>query len=150
MIIDCGANIGLAALWYAPKFPQAKIIAVEPEPENFRILTMNAAGYSNIIVVHGAVSDRQTRVSLSNVGNEPTAWETIKGDSGTVHTYTIPGLMKNFPNSNLMIIKIDIEGSEVALFRSNVEWVTDTPVIVFESHDWLFNWRGTFHAAPQF
>ena len=43
--------------------------------------------------------------------------------------------------------QIDIEGSEVGLFRSNVDWVNEAPVIVFESHDSLFNWRGTFHAV---
>ncbi len=51
------------------------------------------------------------------------------------------------PDAVLMIVKIDIEGSEVGLFRSNVDWATETPVIVFESHDALFNWRGTFHAV---
>src|SRR5436309_569985 len=30
-IIDCGANIGLTSVYYANKYPQATIIAVEPE-----------------------------------------------------------------------------------------------------------------------
>jgi FkbM family methyltransferase len=112
VIIDCGANIGLASLWYAAKFPEAKIIAVEPEPENFRILTMNAAGYSNITVVCGAISDRQARVSLHNVGDEPWAWETVESEAGDGLTYTIPSLMKGLPDLELMIVKIDIEGAK--------------------------------------
>jgi FkbM family methyltransferase len=146
VIVDCGANIGLASLWYTLKFPRAKIIAVEPEPENFRVLTMNVSGYSNIVAVHGAVSDRETRVSLFNSGDEQWAWETTESDAGEVATYTIPGLIETISDSELMIVKIDIEGGEVALFRSNVAWVPNTPVIVFEAHDWLFSWRATFHA----
>jgi FkbM family methyltransferase len=146
VIIDCGANIGLASLWYTCKFPRAKIIAVEPEPENFRILTMNVAGYNNIVAVHGAVSDHETRVSLFNVGDEEWAWQTTEADNGEVSTYTIPGLTENILDAQLMIVKIDIEGGEVALFRSNLAWVSNTPVIVFEAHDWLFSWRGTYHA----
>jgi hypothetical protein len=45
-----------------------------------------------------------------------------------------------------LVVKIDIEGSETGLFRSNLDWAAETPLIVFEPHDWLFNWRGTFHA----
>jgi FkbM family methyltransferase len=146
VIIDCGANIGLASLWYTRLFPRAKIIAVEPEPENFRILRMNIVGYPNIVAVHGAVSDRRTSVSMTNVGDEPWAWETVETSDGDVSTYTIPSLKEIIPDAVLMIVKIDIEGGEVALFRSNVEWVPETPVVVFEAHDWLFNWRGTFHA----
>lgn len=146
VIIDCGANIGLASIWYAQQYPRARIIAVEPEPENFRILALNVAKYPNIHVVQGGVFDRETRVTLSNTGDQPWTWETKETDAGEVTTHTIPGLMASLSNSKLMIVKIDIEGSEVALFRSNIEWVSNTPVIVFEAHDWHYNWRGTFHA----
>ena len=147
LIIDCGANIGLASIWYAQKFPAAKIIAVEPEPENFRILTMNAASYPNIVPIQGGISDRETRLSLANRDDAPWAWETTEADSGQIMSFTIPSLLETLPSAILMIVKIDIEGSEVELFRSNVDWVAQTPVIVFEAHDGLFNWRGTFHAV---
>src|SRR5436309_12099898 len=38
IIIDCGANIGLASLWFAKVFPRAKIVAIEPEAGNFEVL----------------------------------------------------------------------------------------------------------------
>jgi FkbM family methyltransferase len=147
VIVDCGANIGVASVWYAQRFPRARIIAVEPEPENFRILTMNAAVYPNITPVQGGISDRQTRISLTNVGDAPWAWETKESDgSGGIPTFTIPDLLATVPRCRLMTVKIDIEGAEVELFRSNLEWSEGAPLIVFESHDRLFAWRGTFHA----
>jgi FkbM family methyltransferase len=147
VIIDCGANIGIASIWYAQRFPRARIIAVEPEPGNFRILAMNAANYPNITPVQGGISDRQTRVSLTNVGDAPWAWETQEcDDTGEIATFTIPDLLATVPRSRLMTVKIDIEGSEVELFRSNLDWPQETPLIVFEAHDRLFAWRGTFHA----
>jgi FkbM family methyltransferase len=147
LIIDCGANIGMASIWYAQKFPLAKIISVEPEPENFRILAMNAANYPNIVPIQGGISDQETKLILSNTGDAPWAWETREAESGPIRAFTIPGLLANVTDAALMIVKIDIEGSEVGLFRSNVDWANETPVIVFESHDSLFNWRGTFHAV---
>ena len=35
VIIDAGANIGAASLWFSLTFPKAKIIAVEPDIGNF-------------------------------------------------------------------------------------------------------------------
>jgi FkbM family methyltransferase len=147
VIIDCGANIGIASIWYAERYPRAMIVAVEPEPENFRILALNAANYPNITPVQGGISDRQTRVTLSNVGDAPWAWETTESaETGEIATFTVPDLLAGVPNGRPMIVKIDIEGFEVELFRSNLDWSGQTPLIVFESHDRLFVWRGTFHA----
>ena len=43
VIMDGGANVGYAALYFAHAFPDATIIAVEPNPETFRILQENCA-----------------------------------------------------------------------------------------------------------
>ena len=36
-IIDAGANIGMASIFFAKKYRNAKIIAIEPEVENFKL-----------------------------------------------------------------------------------------------------------------
>ena len=38
LIIDGGANIGLTSIFFARKFPEALIIAVEPEEKNYQLL----------------------------------------------------------------------------------------------------------------
>lgn len=147
VIIDCGANVGIASIWYAIRYPQAAVIAVEPEPENFRVLRMNAANYPAIIPIQGGISDRRTRLRLSNDGADPWAWETTESDEvGDVATFTVPDLLADIPDARPLIVKIDIEGAETQLFRSGVEWTRRAPLIVFESHDRRFVWRGTFHA----
>jgi hypothetical protein len=42
-IFDIGSNIGLAAIRLSHAFPQAQIYAVEPAPDNFRLLERNMA-----------------------------------------------------------------------------------------------------------
>ena len=41
VIIDAGANIGLASIWFASKFPEARILAIEPEKSNYELLVRN-------------------------------------------------------------------------------------------------------------
>jgi FkbM family methyltransferase len=114
--------------WKNYRDGSARIIAVEPEPKNFRILAMNAANYPNITPIQGGISDRQTRASLVNAGDDPWAWETKEsGETGDVAMFTIPELLADVPNARPMIVKIDIEGGEAEMFRSNVEWTPARP-----------------------
>ncbi|ESR25504.1 FkbM family methyltransferase [Lutibaculum baratangense] len=146
VIVDAGANIGLASIWFARHFPRARIYAVEPEPANFAILQRNAAPYEEIIPVHAAISDRNVAVSLSNPGGQPWGWETSESDDGEVAAVTVPELLARRPHQAPLIVKLDIEGFEVELFRSNTGWADDVPAIIWEDHDAGFHWRGTAHA----
>lgn len=40
-IIDAGANVGYASLLFAKHYPNALIVAIEPDPNNFLILKKN-------------------------------------------------------------------------------------------------------------
>jgi FkbM family methyltransferase len=143
VILDCGANIGLASIWFALRYPRARIYAIEPEPDNFAMLRRNVGGYANVVPVHAAISDQVTRVSLRNPQDQPWACQTEEDETGGIETVTIPDLFARFPDSEPLIVKVDIEGHETTLFRSNTDWADDTPLVVFEMHDWLFAWRGT-------
>jgi len=40
-VVDCGANIGVSAMFFKTLAPQAEILAFEPEPTAFRLLCDN-------------------------------------------------------------------------------------------------------------
>src|ERR1700683_3931674 len=42
-IIDGGANIGIASLYFLNRYPGARVVAVEPHPANFEICRKNLA-----------------------------------------------------------------------------------------------------------
>ena len=58
LIIDGGANIGLASIRFANKFPRAEIIAVEPDNSNFEMLIKNTANYENIRLIKSGIWNR--------------------------------------------------------------------------------------------
>jgi FkbM family methyltransferase len=146
VIIDCGANIGLSSIWLAERFPSSVVISVEPEPENYSVLARNASNFTRIIPVNAAVSDRQGRVALFNHGDTPWAWNTYETNSGEISAISIPHLIAQNKDYSLMVVKVDIEGFEVNLLRSQTEWVETLPLLIFEMHDWRSPWAGTGHS----
>jgi FkbM family methyltransferase len=140
IIIDCGANIGLSSLWYARQFPKAKIIAVEPDQSNFAIASKNVASYPNITLIYGGVWDTSSPLSIANPDAEPWAFRVEEGEGSSIPGFTIDQLSEEMP---ILIVKIDIEGAEKALFRSNIHWMDRTGLIAIELHDWLFPGAGT-------
>lgn len=139
LIIDCGANIGLSGVWYARQFPEAKIIAIEPDHSNLEIASRNLAAYPNVTLVDGAVWNTPSPLWIVNPDAEPWAFQVEEGD-GPIAGFTIDQLSDGKP---ILIVKIDIEGAEKALFQSNTGWMDRTDLIAIELHDWLFPKAGT-------
>ncbi len=142
IIVDAGANIGLASLWFSDRYPEARIFAVEPDGGNLAVLRRNIVGRTNITVLEGAVWDRISRLRIGNPEAGAGAFQVVE-DDGTLRAFTIPEIAAMPANGALFIVKIDIEGGEAALFRSNVAWMGETSLIVIETHDWLYPGAGT-------
>src|SRR5262249_22735601 len=67
-VVDGGANIGMATLYFANKFPTARIIAIEPESDNARLLRRNCAGLANVTIIEAALWPVNRTVSLYDKG----------------------------------------------------------------------------------
>jgi FkbM family methyltransferase len=140
IILDLGANIGLASIYYSKIDPEAKIISVELDLENFQAAKSNLAKYKNVEVIHAAVSSEDGKGYRSDPGLGNNAYRlTLSADQGDkeVETVSVRSLLKAVEASEVLLAKIDIEGSERELFAKNTEWVSKTEIIVMETHDWL-------------
>jgi FkbM family methyltransferase len=139
IIFDCGANIGLTTIFYANRFPNAKIIAVEPEPANFELLKKNTASYPNVRLYQAGLWNKTTSLKVENKGYG--AWgfmvsETPDGTPGAIQAVTISDLMRQQQCEKIDILKIDIEGSEKELFENNYDaWLPKVKTLVIELHD---------------
>lgn len=142
LIVDCGANIGLSAIWFAERFPDAVVVAVEPEPGNFAMLARNARGFPTIVPLRAAISDRNASVALTNAHGTPWAWQVRECEAGDTATVTLPEILARHPGCELLLVKVDIEGFETCLFRGATEWVDRVPLMIFEPHDWMLPWSG--------
>jgi len=143
LIIDCGANIGITAIWYALNYPKARIYSIEPDSGNFSVLKANAGAYSNIVPLHAAIWNRSTRLAI--VDKSAPAWavrvDEVRG--GAIGALTVADVLRLAGATKIFLIKIDIEGAEQALFRDNIDWLASTAVIAIELHDWMLPGQGS-------
>jgi FkbM family methyltransferase len=137
VIIDAGANIGLAAVWYSKLYPEAIIISIEPDPANFEILGANTAALPNVRGHYAAVGARPGFVEVSREAGSSWASTTTRSEAGSVQIVTINDLVKSIPGGAALIAKIDIEGFEDDLFSENLSWLDDVCAVIVEPHDWL-------------
>lgn len=141
VIFDCGANIGLGTVYFKNKFPDAKIISIEPEQSNFELLLKNTKEYSNVFCLKGGIWSKSTNLVIKDVGLGNWGFMIEEFDTSTkdsIKSYTIDDIMKQFDIDQIDILKIDIEGSEKELFESNYEeWLPKTKVLIVELHDRL-------------
>ena len=140
VILDAGANIGATSVYFANNYPEAKIVAVEPEQANFAMLIKNARQYSNIIPIHAALWNRDGEISIEDPAPGSGAhgeWSYVarEGRSGTmVRAITIRTLMSELNIEAFDLVKIDVEGAEHEVFESP-NWLCGTQCLMIETHD---------------
>lgn len=141
-IIDAGANIGLAAIYFADQFPAAEIICIEPESNNFRQLQKNTAPYKNISVENAAVWSKEMSVVITNENSTLSAGFMVGETKDLLSDEAIPAitiysLMKKYNWSDIDIVKLDVEGAEKEIFANDqaFEWLSKTKLLIIELHD---------------
>lgn len=141
VIVDAGANIGTSAIYFATRYPDAKIISIEPEKENYQILLKNIKNFVNIIPINAALcSDSKNRLILDRQTG-PCGYTVSETTNETVSTFqtvkcvTIIELMKKFNFNYIDILKMDIEGGEKEVLDSSPDWINKVKIITIELHD---------------
>lgn len=136
-IIDLGGNIGLTSAYLASKFPQAKIVTVEPEASNFEMLKVNVAPYPNIIPVNKGVFHKECYLKIINEGTANNCFRLEESEEPTsIHAISIPSLMQQYGMETIDILKMDIEGGERYLFNEQAhEWLSKVKILMIELHD---------------
>jgi FkbM family methyltransferase len=146
VIVDCGANIGLSALFLHSLWPTATVVAVEPERSNYELLRRNTAGVPAIVPIHAAIADRPGTVRITNPSAGSWAFRVEASDDASgdlVPAITIDEACARVPNGVPLVVKVDIEGAEQHLFSSNLDWLNRAEVVMVELHDWMRPWSGT-------
>ncbi len=147
VIIDAGAHIGLASIAFANSFPEARIIAVEPESRNYDVLRKNVAPYKNVIAIQAALWSESREIVVLDPAGGNWGFMTCDMDNNPGHPLAcvqnnVPGitvhkLMEQFRLDEIDILKMDIEGAEREVFRDASSWIGKVNCLVVELHERL-------------
>lgn len=138
-IIDGGAHIGLASVWFALEFPLAEIIALEPEGANFAMLASNIRGLP-VTPIRAALTEKFCHVAVIDPGEGTWAYRTVPATHGNILGVPITEFIDP---ERIFLIKLDIEGSEADVLRGAAAWLDRVPVLVLERHAFMPD-RGEF------
>jgi FkbM family methyltransferase len=141
-IIDCGANVGLASIYFNSFYSEARIIAVEASTENFLIMEKNVCKFPNIKPLHNAIWKTSGTVSIDKNFRDKLPWsfsvtdaKNCKGEQ--VASITMSQIMKENDMLSIDLLKVDIEGGEKAIFTDieSCKFLKVTKIIAIEIHD---------------
>jgi FkbM family methyltransferase len=143
-IVDAGANIGLASVYLLRRFPLARVIAIEPDSENFKIAKHNLRTLSDRCrLVPGAVWSACSALGVRRgTFGDGRHWATQTVPLGsataiadTVPAFTVEQLMRQHRFPRIDVLKMDIEGAELPIFRDgNLAFLDRTACCVVECH----------------
>lgn len=143
VILDAGAHSGLASIYFANRYPQAKILAVEPEKDNFDLLVKNVAPYPQVIPIRAALWNCNETIDLVDPGlgewGYMTRTESDDAIAGSlrhqVDGVTVDQLLKRYQLANIDLMKLNVEGAEREIFENCDAWIGQVDAVVVKLHD---------------
>jgi FkbM family methyltransferase len=141
LMMDAGANIGAASLYFNQIYPGLKILAIEPGDDNAILAQYNLAGL-DANVIRAALGKEVGVMYLNDKDFSPIAYRVGEGEGKPVESCTVASLLSSFGKDCFpFILKIDIEGGEEIVFSRDAPWLDLFPLVIIELHDWMLPFK---------
>lgn len=132
VILDLGANIGLASLYFSKLFPNARIYSFEADPQIFEVLKRNISNnhIRNVTSYNQAVWIEKNTLCFDSVGTD--AGRLNNQGKIQVDAMDLKVFISEFEKVDLL--KIDIEGGENIVIPHIVDCLDRVERIICEYH----------------
>jgi FkbM family methyltransferase len=138
-IMDGGANIGLFAVLMANRYPDAAIVSIEPDEDNYRQLCKNTAPYKGVTAIQAGIWNSNCHLQIVDKTSDAWSLQVEEAPAGT--TTNLPAmhilqLMQNAGWQQIDLLKLDVEGAEAMICKDNYEgWLAQTRMLIIELHE---------------
>jgi FkbM family methyltransferase len=136
VIVDAGAHIGLATVFFAERFRDAVVIAIEPEATNFAVLCRNVSAYPQVRAIRAGLWSRSTWLRIENPDAATWSFRVLESEQPTdLRAVSIADVMQLHGIDHIDILKMDIEGAELEVLTHNAGWLSTVSNLLIELHD---------------
>ena len=132
-IIDGGANIGLSVIYFKQLYPKSRVLAFEPDPKIFTVLTKNVAanGYGDVELVSKALwSSAGTLAFFSEGADGGRLAQPDDAKNETVKTVRL----RDHLHTQVDFLKLDIEGAETEVLVDCAPLLRNVENLFIEYH----------------
>lgn len=137
IIVDAGANIGAASVYFDAVFPGCGIIAIEPEVGNCELARLNCTS-ANFKLIGAALGQTPGTLYLRDLGRSDWGYQVGAEGQYPVPVVTLANVLdQHCAGTTPFILKVDIEGAEQSLFSDETDWLDRFALVVIELHDWM-------------
>jgi FkbM family methyltransferase len=137
-IIDCGAHVGVSVSWWKEAYPNARVLAFEPDPSNFRLLQQNCGHLPNVHLINAAVWTKEDTIPFLAAG----------GEGGHIAEPSTPMRanplrlvrcvsLRPFLKAGCDLLKMDIEGAEIDVIRDCADVLGSVARMFVEYHSFV-------------
>ena len=134
VILDVGANIGLAAAWFAHFNPSKEIYCFEPLPGNTELIRLNCpAAHVERVALGASRGQTQLQVDPDGVMASciPMAWDT---NGATFDVMPLDEFIQAAQIDHVALLKIDAEGMEIEILNGCHDTLLKTQLVAMETH----------------
>ncbi len=139
-IVDLGANCGMFTRFALAHFPNARILAVEPDAANLAVCRRNveASGRPEAVtLVQACAAARAGYRALDRQGRSTASYEMVAATTAAeqIRAATVPELLQQAGfEAGIDIFKCDIEGAEREIFADCRNWIDRVGCLTIELH----------------
>lgn len=137
IIIDAGGNVGLFSVLMKNKFPNSKIITIEPDFDNFATAEKNLENYTDIKLLKKGLWSNDVKLKILNEDASKWGIQVVEDNiNGKIDAICIDTIIRENNLDRIDLLKMDIEGSEKEVFSRNYEdWLPRVKILIIELHD---------------
>ena len=144
-ILDCGANIGLASLYFKRQFPDARITAFEADPSLAALCRRNLArnGVDDVEVRGAALWTSAGTVEFVCEGSDSGAIAVLEPSVSGASTRVPAERLYDWLNESVDLLKLDIEGAEVPVLSDCRDRLHNVRAMTIDLHEFNTSRRQT-------
>ncbi|SCX92144.1 methyltransferase, FkbM family [Nonlabens sp. Hel1_33_55] len=137
-IIDGGANVGLATIYFKNLHPKSRVVAFEPDSKIFEILKSNidAFNYDDVHLYNIGLLDYDGDISFSQEGADAGTVVLNENQVGSISTIKV-GTLGPFLKKTVDFLKLDIEGAETKVLVDIKDSLENVKRIFIEYHSFV-------------